>query len=105
MDQPCYELLLAVGLFPAGVSTDDLNELSSLGMIPENWKIIMKRLTRNPSEIETLNNDIEDQKASQEQWDKQSDYQLLVPGNYFWGGHRERPNKENFTLPAGSIRQ
>lgn len=53
-------------------------------MVPENWKVIMKRLTRNPAEIKILNNDIEDQQALQEQWDNQTDYQLLTPGNYFW---------------------
>ena len=63
-------------------------------MLPENWKIVMKRLTRNPSEITEINNDIEDQKASQEQWDTQTDYQLLIPGNYFWVVITKDPIKE-----------
>lgn len=94
VSQPCYELVLAIGLFPSGLTTDDLNELSFLGMLPENWKIVMKRLTRNPSEIAELNNDIEDQKATQEQWDTKTDYQLLVPGNYFWIVITKDPAKE-----------
>ncbi len=44
----------------------------------------MKHLTRNLSEAAELNNDIEDQKSTQEQWDTKTDYQLLIPGNYFW---------------------
>ena len=94
VNQSCYELILAIGLFPSGVSTNDLKELASLGMVPENWKVVMKRLTRNPSEIAEINNDVEDQKANQEQWDTQTDYQLLVPGNFFWVVITKDPAKE-----------
>lgn len=68
--------------------------MSYLGMMPNNWHINIKRLTLHMSQTNDSFEDIE-QKIVSENWESQTDFQLVVPGNYFWITVSKEAAKEN----------
>jgi len=86
--------VLAIGLFPSGISSEDLKEMSFLGMLPKNWHVNIKRLTLHTSQTGESFEDI-DQRIVSEGWEAQTDFELIVPDNYFWMDVTKDVSKEN----------
>lgn len=93
-NEECYQLILFLGLFPAGLSTHDMEQLSQEEMIPKNWKVLIKKLIENTSSpsSEKTNQNFEDSKEITEKPHEES--QELLPGNYAWINITKDANKE-----------
>jgi len=102
-------------LFPSGVSSSDLVQMSRLEVIPSNWAVILKQLltaeqTRSTAkrksaivqsdsdddgeESEDEEEVKEESKSPAEESQHPKDVQLLKPGNYFWTVIVKDPQQE-----------